>query len=101
MQIHTYTHIQTVTLYTHTHIYIHNTSNKPVYLQEEYVQEGIVWKSICYFNNKVVCDLIESKQPPGIFSVLDDVCATMHAVSEGADEKLLQVSYVTAYFVLS
>lgn len=29
--------------------------------QEEYVQEGIDWKPIEYFNNKVVCDLIESK----------------------------------------
>lgn len=32
-----------------------------VYLQEEYVQEGIKWTPIEYFNNKVVCDLIESK----------------------------------------
>ncbi len=30
-------------------------------LQEEYVQEGIKWTPIEYFNNKVVCDLIESK----------------------------------------
>lgn len=59
--------------------------------QEEYVQEGIKWTQIDYFNNKVVCDLIESKNPPGIMCVLDDVCATMHAVTEGADEKLLGV----------
>ncbi|XP_071965798.1 unconventional myosin-Ie-like isoform X2 [Antedon mediterranea] len=57
--------------------------------QEEYVQEGIKWKAIDYFNNKVVCDLIESKNPPGVMCVLDDVCATMHAVAEGADMKLL------------
>lgn len=30
-------------------------------LQEEYVQEGIRWSPIDYFNNKVVCDLIENK----------------------------------------
>ncbi|KAL1007262.1 hypothetical protein UPYG_G00084250 [Umbra pygmaea] len=59
--------------------------------QEEYVQEGIRWTPIEYFNNKIVCDLIESKlNPPGIMSVLDDVCATMHAVGEGADQTLLQ-----------
>ena len=29
--------------------------------QEEYVQEGIKWTPIDYFNNKVVCELIESK----------------------------------------
>uniref|UniRef100_A0A8C9U8A8 Osteoclast-stimulating factor 1 n=1 Tax=Scleropages formosus TaxID=113540 RepID=A0A8C9U8A8_SCLFO len=58
--------------------------------QEEYVQEGIRWTPIDYFNNKIVCDLIESKNPPGIMSILDDVCATMHAVGEGADQTLLQ-----------
>ncbi|KAM6963399.1 unconventional myosin-If [Aplochiton taeniatus] len=59
--------------------------------QEEYVQEGIKWSPIEYFNNKVVCDLIENKlNPPGIMSVLDDVCATMHAKGEGADGTLLQ-----------
>uniref|UniRef100_A0A673IT37 Myosin IEb n=1 Tax=Sinocyclocheilus rhinocerous TaxID=307959 RepID=A0A673IT37_9TELE len=59
--------------------------------QEEYVQEGIRWTPIEYFNNKVVCDLIESKvNPPGIMSILDDVCATMHAKGEGADQTLLQ-----------
>ncbi|NXO02092.1 MYO1F protein, partial [Rhinopomastus cyanomelas] len=59
--------------------------------QEEYVQEGIRWTQIQYFNNKVVCDLIENKlHPPGIMSILDDVCATMHATGEGADQTLLQ-----------
>jgi len=58
--------------------------------QEEYVEEGIAWTPIDYFNNKIVCDLIEIKKPPGIMCVLDDVCATMHAQGEGADMKLLQ-----------
>ena len=35
-----------------------------------------------------MCELIEGKRPPGIFSVLDDVCATMHAVKEGSDQQL-------------
>merc|ERR1719232_2537164 len=56
--------------------------------QEEYFQEGIKWKEIEYFNNLTVCELIEGKKPPGIFSVLDDVCATMHAVKAGADQQL-------------
>uniref|UniRef100_V9KBM2 Myosin-Ie n=1 Tax=Callorhinchus milii TaxID=7868 RepID=V9KBM2_CALMI len=59
--------------------------------QEEYVQEGIRWSPIEYFNNKVVCDLIENKvSPPGLLSILDDVCATLHAKGEGADQTLLQ-----------
>ena len=46
--------------------------------QEEYVREGIEWKEVKYFNNKVVCELIEAKQPPGILLVLDDCCKRMH-----------------------
>lgn len=29
--------------------------------QEEYLREGIAWENIQYFNNKVICDLIEEK----------------------------------------
>jgi len=61
-------------------------------VQEEYVREGIKWTPINYFNNKIVCELIESKNPPGIMSIIDDVCATMHAVSEGADSDMMQVA---------
>merc|ERR1719220_2047926 len=44
--------------------------------QEEYAQEGIKWKEIDYFNNKVVCDLIEGEgRQIGIFNVLDYVCS--------------------------
>lgn len=31
-----------------------------------------------------------SQNPPGLMSILDDVCATMHAKGEGADHTLLQ-----------
>lgn len=57
--------------------------------QEEYASEGIQWTPIKFFNNKIVCELIEGKKPPGIFSVLDDVCATMHSEAEGVDYKFL------------
>lgn len=30
--------------------------------QEEYGKEGIPWENIDYFNNKICCDLIESKR---------------------------------------
>eukprot|EP00002_Diphylleia_rotans_P012413 TRINITY_DN2428_c0_g1_i1.p1 TRINITY_DN2428_c0_g1~~TRINITY_DN2428_c0_g1_i1.p1 ORF type:complete len:1093 (+),score=254.33 TRINITY_DN2428_c0_g1_i1:94-3372(+) len=58
--------------------------------QEEYVREGIKWTPIQYFNNKVVCDLIEGKKPPGVFAILDDACSTAHAEAEGADRNLVQ-----------
>ncbi|XP_050729402.1 unconventional myosin-Ie-like isoform X2 [Eriocheir sinensis] len=54
--------------------------------QNEYEAEGIQWKQIQFFDNKVVCELIEDKTPPGIMCILDDTCATMSAKSEGADE---------------
>ncbi len=58
--------------------------------QEEYRQEGIRWTDISFFNNKIVCDLIESKTaPPGIFSISDDVVKTIHATGEGVDVQLL------------
>ncbi|KAH9270279.1 hypothetical protein BASA83_007618 [Batrachochytrium salamandrivorans] len=58
--------------------------------QEEYQREGIKWTPIDYFNNKIVVELIESKRPPGIMAILDDVCFTMHAVTEGADQQFVQ-----------
>ncbi|XP_052238757.1 unconventional myosin-Ic-like isoform X2 [Dreissena polymorpha] len=41
--------------------------------QEEYQKEGIQWEPVEYFNNKIICDLIEAK-PLGIISVLDEEC---------------------------
>ena len=61
------------------------------------MSEGIQWSPIDYFNNKIVCDLIESKSPPGMMAVMDDVCATMHAVSSGADDTLIQVGTGTVF----
>ena len=59
--------------------------------QEEYVREGIKWTPIKYFNNQIVCELIEGKAPPGIFSLLDDICATVHAQSgPQTDKKFLE-----------
>ncbi|XP_043282313.1 unconventional myosin IC [Venturia canescens] len=41
--------------------------------QEEYEKEGIAWENIPYFNNKVICDLIEEKYK-GIISLMDEEC---------------------------
>ncbi|XP_017887268.1 myosin-IB [Ceratina calcarata] len=41
--------------------------------QEEYLREGIAWENIQYFNNKVICDLIEEKYK-GIISLMDEEC---------------------------
>ncbi|XP_015522437.2 unconventional myosin IC isoform X1 [Neodiprion pinetum] len=41
--------------------------------QEEYLKEGIEWEPVKYFNNKVICDLIEEKHK-GIIALLDEEC---------------------------
>lgn len=53
--------------------------------------ENIQWTPIEYFNNAVVVELLEGKRPPGLFLVLDDVCATLHGGSAGADADLQKV----------
>ncbi|KAJ7786618.1 P-loop containing nucleoside triphosphate hydrolase protein [Mycena metata] len=58
--------------------------------QEEYVREQIKWTPIKYFNNKIVCDLIEERRPPGIFAALNDACATAHADPSAADSSFMQ-----------
>ncbi|PAV88320.1 hypothetical protein WR25_07567 isoform A [Diploscapter pachys] len=57
--------------------------------QEEYIKEGVQWTPVDYFDNKIVCELIESKRPPGIMSLLDDTCAQNHGQSEGVDRQFL------------
>lgn len=58
--------------------------------QEEYAREQIQWTPIKYFDNKVVCDLIEEKRPAGIFATLNDACATAHADPTAADQTFVQ-----------
>ncbi|KAG8200588.1 hypothetical protein JTE90_000658 [Oedothorax gibbosus] len=41
--------------------------------QEEYFKEGIEWIPVEYFNNKIICDLVEERHK-GIISILDEEC---------------------------
>jgi myosin-1 len=62
--------------------------------QDEYEREGIAWTPIPFFNNKIVCELLDSARPSGIFRILDDTCKTMHGTSDGldVDRKFLETS---------
>ncbi|KAJ1507729.1 class II myosin [Coelomomyces lativittatus] len=53
--------------------------------QEDYIAEGIEWTPIAFFDNKIVCELIEEKKPPGVFAILCDVCARIHGDTEKSD----------------
>ena len=41
--------------------------------QEEYRREQIEWEQVSYFDNQIICDLIEEKHK-GIISILDEEC---------------------------
>jgi len=59
--------------------------------QEEYVREGVAWKHIDFFNNAVICELIEDSHT-GILSMLDEECLRPGDVSDATFlEKLEQV----------
>uniref|UniRef100_A0A8C7QWR1 Myosin IHa n=1 Tax=Oncorhynchus mykiss TaxID=8022 RepID=A0A8C7QWR1_ONCMY len=60
--------------------------------QEEYEAEGIGWEPVQFFNNKIICDLVEEKHL-GIISVLDEEClrpgeATDFTFLEKLEEKM-------------
>lgn len=58
--------------------------------QDEYAREQIKWTPIKYFDNKIVCDLIESIRPPGIFSAMNDATKTAHADPAACDRTFMQ-----------
>ncbi|XP_034418130.1 unconventional myosin-Ib isoform X3 [Cyclopterus lumpus] len=49
--------------------------------QEEYIREGIEWTNIEYFNNAIICDLIENHQS-GILAMLDEECLRPGTVTD-------------------
>jgi len=53
--------------------------------QEEYQREGIEWTPVKYFNNKIVCELIE-KKPMGLMALCDEECL----LGKGTDISLLE-----------
>jgi myosin-1 len=47
--------------------------------QLEYEAEGIAWQPIPFFNNKVVCDLLDGQRPSGLFrGALRTLGAVLH-----------------------
>ncbi|XP_050411443.1 unconventional myosin-Ic isoform X2 [Patella vulgata] len=54
--------------------------------QEEYQREGIEWVPVQYFNNKIICDVVEGK-PMGIIAILDEECLRP---GEPSDETFLE-----------
>ncbi|KAF4516828.1 hypothetical protein B566_EDAN006222 [Ephemera danica] len=49
--------------------------------QEEYRREGIQWQNIDYFNNQVICELVEQPHK-GIMAILDEACLNVGKVTD-------------------
>ena len=49
--------------------------------QEEYQREGIQWEHIDYFNNNIICQLIE-QQHKGIIAQMDEACLNVGKVTD-------------------
>ncbi|KAM8716063.1 hypothetical protein ACLKA7_003015 [Drosophila subpalustris] len=49
--------------------------------QEEYQREGIEWTNIDYFNNKIICDLVEQPHK-GIIAIMDEACLSVGNVTD-------------------
>uniref|UniRef100_A0A7M4EZ05 Unconventional myosin-Ib n=1 Tax=Crocodylus porosus TaxID=8502 RepID=A0A7M4EZ05_CROPO len=66
--------------------------------QEEYIREGIEWTHIEYFNNAIICDLIENNQT-GILAMLDEECLRPGTVTDDTFlEKLNQICATHQHF---
>ena len=56
--------------------------------QAEYLAEGIAWEQVDFFNNKVVCELIEGTRPAGVLAYLDEECILPKGTDASLFEKL-------------
>lgn len=68
--------------------------------QEEYQREGIEWKKIDYFNNQIICELVEQPHK-GIIAILDEACLNVGKVTdemllEAMDKKLKDHAHFTS-----
>ncbi|KAF0301962.1 Myosin-IA [Amphibalanus amphitrite] len=54
--------------------------------QEEYSREGIEWTNVDYFNNQIICDLVEQPHK-GIIAIMDEACLNVGRIT---DEMLLE-----------
>lgn len=68
--------------------------------QEEYYNEGITWQNIEYFNNQIICDLVEQSHK-GIIAICDEACLNVGKVTdamflEAMDNKLKMHAHYTS-----
>lgn len=72
--------------------------------QEEYHREGIEWTNVEYFNNQIICDLVEQPHK-GILAIMDEACLNVGKVTDEVSNKIFkkkisQVDLIFKIFVL-
>jgi hypothetical protein len=67
--------------------------------QDEYKSEGITWTPIPFFNNRIVCDLLDAARPSGLFRILDDTCKVSLFAYTSHSIRLLTLSLSLSLFV--
>lgn len=60
--------------------------------QEEYMREGIEWQHVDYFNNKVICDLVEQPHK-GILAILDEACLSVGKVTDEVTTLIILMNF--------
>ncbi|XP_069680956.1 unconventional myosin ID isoform X2 [Periplaneta americana] len=68
--------------------------------QEEYRREGIEWQNIDFFNNQIICDLVEQPHK-GVIAIMDEACLNVGKVTdemllEAMDKKLANHKHYTS-----
>ncbi|GFY68495.1 unconventional myosin-Id [Trichonephila inaurata madagascariensis] len=68
--------------------------------QEEYRREGITWQNVDYFNNAIICTLIDEAHK-GIFAIADEACLSVGKITdemliEAMDNKLASHKHYTS-----
>lgn len=58
--------------------------------QEEYMREGIEWQNIEYFNNQIICELVEMPHK-GVLAILDEACLNVGKVTDEVGQQHLYI----------
>lgn len=53
--------------------------------QEEYLREGIEWQNVDFFNNQVICELVE-RPHKGVFAIMDEACLNVGKITDEVSE---------------
>ena len=69
--------------------------------QEEYRKEGIAWENIEYFNNQVICDLVEQSHK-GMLAIMDEACLNVGKVTDEVKNYEQQIFFInTSIFLIN